>query len=144
MIKEFFYSTNYLKAFLSIFFCEIQLDYQQRLEHMLERQKKNKIEYGSYIRALDNSLRVARRELDEVRLLVMQLERGKQQAAFELGRVQEEIEREREHREKDLFLRRQEAEDARKLEEWRKKKEATELEAMVGFFSLFQNSNDLC
>lgn len=99
-------------------------DFQkQQLEHMAKRLKTNQINFDAHIKSMDAGLRASKKEYDEVKNLMRQLESSKQQAVQGLHKYQMQLERARKERERELADRQAEAANAKRMEEWRKERE---------------------
>ena len=97
-------------------------------EHMMRRLRKNQVSFDAHIKSMDNALKASKKEYEEVHTLMRQLENSKQEALQGLHKYQAQLAASRKQRAKELAERRQEASNARRMEEWRKQREAKRAE----------------
>jgi len=102
---------------------EEKLHYRRQLQHMLRRLQKNQITFDAHINAMEDALRSAQREHDEVKSLVRQLEAGKTKAVLDLYEIQRQVAIERRDRARVISVRQHEANNAKKMDDWRKERE---------------------
>lgn len=95
---------------------------------MQGRLRHNQLAFDAHIRSMEDALDASKREFDEVRSLMRQLEAGRSQAAAELQTCQTQLAVERRERDRQLAERRKEAATAQRMEEWRKQREAMRAE----------------
>lgn len=57
-----------------------QLYYRKKLEHMLQRLERNQLAFETHINGMEEALGDSKREYDEVKMLMRQLEAGKTEA----------------------------------------------------------------
>jgi len=93
------------------------------LKHMKDRLDKNQVAFNAHIRTMEEALEASKREFDEVKNLMRQLESGNSAAQEALKSTLEKISKERDLRNKHLAQRRQEAANAKRMEEWREQRE---------------------
>ena len=120
-------------------FRSLQLMQKAQYEHMMRRLRKNQVSFDAHIKAMDNALKASKKEYSEVHTLMRQLENSKQEALQGLHKYQAQLAAARKQRAKELAERRQEASNARRMEEWRKQREAkrAELAAEVRWRSCY-------
>ncbi|GBG24240.1 Ryanodine receptor 1 [Hondaea fermentalgiana] len=102
---------------------ESRLHRRSVLQHMKTRLDVNQVAFDAHIKGMEEALNASSREFEEVKLLMRQLETGNANAQEALRAASERIGRERELRNKQLAHRRQEAANAKRMEEWREKRE---------------------
>ena len=102
--------------------------YRAQLDHMHERLTSNVMKFGAHIKAMEEQLRSSRKEHKEVKLLLRQLEQGKTEAIAELQTTVKRLEQDRKMRARELGQRQKEAENAKRLEDWREQREKRKLE----------------
>ena len=102
--------------------------YRRSLEHMAKRLRANQVAFDAHIKGMEEALAASKREFDEVKLLMRQLEGGNQAALESLREHEEKFKTERVTRERELSKMRQEAANARRMEEWRCKREQERLD----------------
>merc|ERR1719272_284878 len=102
--------------------------YRAQLDHMHERLTSNVMKFGAHIKAMEEQLRSSRKEHKEVKLLLRQLEQGKTEAIAELQSTVKRLEQDRKMRARELGQRQKEAENAKRLEDWREQREKRKLE----------------
>jgi len=102
--------------------------YRSQLDHMHGRLTSNVMKFGSHIKAMEEQLRTSRKEHKEVGLLLRQLEQGKTEALAELQTTVKRLEQDRKMRARELGQRQKEAENAKRLEDWREQREKRKLE----------------
>ena len=102
---------------------EDKLHYRRQLQHMKRRLAANQITFDAHINAMEDALRQAIREHDDVKALMRQLEAGKTKAVLDLHEIQRQVSVERRDRTKVLTLRKMEASNAEKMETWRQERE---------------------
>lgn len=107
---------------------EKKLMQKAQYEHMMRRLRKNQVSFDAHIKSMDNALKASKKEFDEVHTLMRQLENSKQEALQGLHKYQTQLAASRKQRAKELAERRQEAANARRMEEWRKQREAKRAE----------------
>lgn len=107
---------------------EEKLHYRRQLEHMLRRLNKNQITFDAHINAMEDALRSAEREHEDVKSLCRQLEAGKTKAILDLYDIQRQVSIERRDRTRVISMRQHEATNARKMEDWRKEREVMRAE----------------
>lgn len=107
---------------------ENKAQYRAQLDHMHERLTSNVMKFGVHIKAMEEQLRSSRKEHKEVKLLLRQLEQGKTEAVAELASTVKRLEQDRKMRARELSQRQKEAENAKRLEEWREQREKRKLE----------------
>lgn len=100
-----------------------KLHYRRQLQHMYRRLANNQITFDAHINALEDALKAAIKEHDDVKGLMRQLEAGKTKGLIDLMDIERQISVERRDRAKILSVRRMEASNAQKMEEWRKERE---------------------
>jgi len=103
---------------------EDKLFYQNQLQHMTRRLTKNQMSFDAYLAGMEEAYHSCVKEYDEVKLLQRQLDAGNTQAMFQLQDTKKALEEERSVREEALQSRRADAENSRRIEEWRKSREA--------------------
>eukprot|EP00939_MAST-03C_sp_MAST-3C-sp1_P001950 g1950.t1 len=96
---------------------------KQQLEFMTRRLQHDEVVYDSMVRDMEDALEVSEKEFEEVKSLVRSLEAKKRESIVKLQNVQLEINVAAKLREKILNERRQQASNARRMEEWRKNRE---------------------
>lgn len=96
---------------------------RKQLEHMDRRLHEEEITLDTQVKSMEDALEASKKEFDEVKLLLRQLEAKKQECVVELQNVQIEVEVAHKLRQRQLEERRQRASNARRMEEWRKKRE---------------------
>lgn len=96
---------------------------QAVLHHMKSRLDVNQVAFDAHIKGMEEALNASSREFEEVKLLMRQLESGNANAQDSLKAASERISKERDLRNKHLAQRRQEAANAKRMEEWREKRE---------------------
>mmetsp|Transcript_14110 Transcript_14110/g.16799 ORF Transcript_14110/g.16799 Transcript_14110/m.16799 type:complete len:398 (+) Transcript_14110:116-1309(+) len=101
-----------------------KLHYRRQLQHMHRRLANNQITFDAHINALEDALKAAIKEHDDVKGLMRQLEAGKTKALIDLHDIQRQISIERRDRAKVVSVRKMEALNAKKMEEWRKERES--------------------
>lgn len=97
--------------------------HKQQLEHMAKRLKTNQVNFDAHIKGMDDALQASKKEYEEVKNLMRQLESSKQQAVQGLHKYQMQLERARKERARELKERQDEAHNAKRMEEWRKERE---------------------
>ena len=102
--------------------------YRSQLDHMHGRLTSNVMKFGAHIKAMEDQLRSSRKEHKEVGLLLRQLEQGKTEALAELQDTVKRLEQDRKMRARELGTRQKEAENAKRLEDWREQREKRKLE----------------
>lgn len=100
-----------------------KLFYQNQLKHMTRRLSKNQMAFDAYLAGMEEAYNDCVKEYDEVKLLQRQLDAGNTQAMFQLQDTKAQLEEERGVREAALETRRADAENSRRIEEWRKEKD---------------------
>merc|ERR1719331_3442817 len=90
---------------------------------MRRRLAANQITFDAHINAMEDALRSAIREHDDVKSLMRQLEAGKTKAVLDLHEIQRQVSVERRDRTKILTVRKMEATNAQKMESWRQERE---------------------
>lgn len=105
---------------------EEKLHYRRQLQHMQRRLATNQITFDAHINAMEDALQTAFKEHDDVKGLMRQLEAGKTKAFLDLHDVQRQVSVERRDRVKIINIRTMEAQNARKMEEWRKEREVAQ------------------
>ena len=103
---------------------ENKLHYRRQLQHMHRRLAANQITFDAHINAMEDAKQAAIKEHDDVKALMRQLEAGKTKAVLDLYDTQRQVSVERRDRAKIIAVRKLEAHNARKMEEWRKEREA--------------------
>jgi hypothetical protein len=102
---------------------EEKLHYRKQLLHMHRRLATNQITFDAHINAMEEALQIAIKEHDDVKALMRQLEAGKNKAVLDLLDTQRNVSVERRDRSKIISVRKLEAHNARKMEEWRRERE---------------------
>jgi len=105
---------------------EEKLHYRRQLQHMHRRLSTNQITFDAHINAMEGALQKAIKEHDDVKTLMRQLEAGKTKAVIDLHDTQRQVSAERRDRAKVISVRKMEAHNAKKMEEWRKEREAAQ------------------
>jgi len=100
-----------------------KLFYQKQLAHMSRRLTQNQMKYDRYVNGMEEAMASGKKEYEDVKLLLRQLEAGKTAALLALQKTQAELEMERKSREAALDERRLEAESSRQIEQWRQKRD---------------------
>jgi len=103
---------------------------QQRkatLLHMKKRLDVNQVAFDAHIKGMEEALVASSREFEEVKALMRQLETGNSTAQEALRTALDKATKERELRNKQLAQRRLEAANAKRMEEWREKREKARL-----------------
>ena len=102
---------------------EDKLQYRRQLSHMHRRLATNQITFDAHINAMEEAKNIAVKEHDDVKALMRQLEAGKNKAVVDLFDIQRQVAVERRDRAKVISVRKLEAHNARKMEEWRRERE---------------------
>ena len=102
---------------------EEKLQYRRQLSHMHRRLATNQITFDAHINAMEEAKNIAVKEHDDVKALMRQLEAGKNKAVVDLFDIQRQVAVERRDRAKVISVRKLEAHNARKMEEWRRERE---------------------
>lgn len=105
---------------------EEKLHYRRQLQHMHRRLSTNQITFDAHINAMEGALQKAIKEHDDVKTLMRQLEAGKTKAVIDLHDTQRQVSVERRDRAKVISVRKMEAHNAKKMEEWRKERESAQ------------------
>jgi len=100
-----------------------KLFYQNQLQHMTRRLSKNQMSFDAYLAGMEEAYNSCVKEYSEVKLLQRQLDAGNTEAMFQLQDTKAALEEERTVREDALISRRADAENSRRIEEWRKEKD---------------------
>jgi hypothetical protein len=100
-----------------------KLHYRRQLEHMLRRLQTNGIKFDSHINQMEDALRSSEREYHDIKVLMRQLEAGRTKAVQELLELNRQVDVERRDRERVFSIRQTEADNAKKMETWRKERE---------------------
>ena len=100
-----------------------KLHYRRQLEHMYRRLQSNGIKFDAHINQMEDALAASEREYKDVKILMRQLEAGKTTALHELHELQRQVDIERGDRERVFLVRQTEANNAKKMEVWRKERE---------------------
>jgi truncated hemoglobin YjbI len=108
---------------------EDKLHYRRQLQHMLRRLQTNQITFDAHINAMEDAMQSAIKEHDDVKSLMRQLEAGKTKAVLDLYEAQRQVSTERRDRSKVVSVRKLEAFNARKMEEWRNQLEQSHQDA---------------
>lgn len=106
---------------------EEKLHYRRQLQHMFRRLSTNQISFDAHINAMEDALRIAIKEHEDVKALMRQLEAGRTKALLDLHDIQRQVSTERRDRAKVVSVRKMEALSAKKMEEWRKEREQASL-----------------
>lgn len=102
---------------------EGKLFVRKQLEFMLRRLRDNEVVMDSKVRNMEDALDAAKKEYEEVKTLLRDLEAKKRASVVELQRVQLEVSVARKQRMRQIAERRQQASNAKRMEEWRKSRE---------------------
>lgn len=108
---------------------EEKLHYRRQLQHMHRRLAANQLTFDAHINAMEDALQSAIKEHDDVKGLMRQLEAGKTKALLDLHDIQRQVSTERRDRAKIIAIRKMEAHNAQKMEEWRKERESMSKDA---------------
>eukprot|EP00949_MAST-11_sp_MAST-11-sp1_P003336 g3336.t1 len=102
--------------------------YRQQLNHMHQRLQDNVMKFGTHIKQMEGAMESAKKEYQEVKLLLRQLEQGKTEAVEELHATMKRLEMDRKVRSQELGQRQREAANAKRMEDWRRMREKRKLE----------------
>jgi len=108
---------------------EEKLHYRKQLQHIHRRLATNQITFDAHINAMEEALQIAIKEHGDVKALMRQLEAGKNKAVVDLLDIQRNVSVERRDRSKIISVRKLEAHNARKMEEWRRGREAAAVDS---------------
>jgi hypothetical protein len=109
----------------------VKIQYRDQLDHMHDRLQQNTMKFSSHIKKMEDAMVASKREYAEVKLLLRQLEQGKTEAVAELQDTLTKLSQERKVRGQELQARQREAENAKRMEQWRldREKQKAELHA---------------
>jgi chromosome segregation ATPase len=96
---------------------------RQQLEFMLRRLRDDEVVMNAKVLNMEDALDASKKEYGEVKTLLRDLEAKKRASVVELQRVQLEVSVARKQRSRQLAERRQQASNAKRMEEWRKSRE---------------------
>lgn len=97
---------------------------RQQLDHMTRRLQHDEVIYEGKVREMEDALDVSKKEFEEVKSLLRDLEAKKRESIVKLQNVELELSVAAKQRERVLNERRQQASNARRMEEWRKNRES--------------------
>ena len=100
-----------------------RLHYRRQLEHILRRLQKNQVTFDSHLSNMDEARGAAMREHKDMKAMLRTIEAGHTQAVLELAEAQRLAAVERGERQRAMDQRKTEAEQASRMEAWRKKRE---------------------
>ncbi len=104
-------------------------DFRRRqLEHMEARLTGNATAMDAHIKSMEDALGVSGKELSDIQGFLRQLENGKEQAVHELEAFHARMQSERARRAKELAAKREEFQQAKKAEAWRRQRESVRAE----------------
>ena len=102
---------------------DVKIQYRDQLDHMHSRLQSNTMKFSAHIKKMEDAMFVSKREYQEVKLLLRQLEQGKTEAVAELQNTLKSLAQERKVRSQELTSRQREAENAKRMEKWRLERE---------------------
>jgi hypothetical protein len=101
---------------------EDKLFYQNQLSHMSKRLSSNQMSFDAHLHGMEEALNLCQKEYSEVKLLLRQLEAGKAQAHINFNVTQKQLDLEAGTRQSTLTTKRQDAENCRRIEQWRQQR----------------------
>jgi len=102
---------------------EDKLFYQNQLSHMSKRLSSNQMSFDAHLHGMEEALNLCEKEYVEVKLLLRQLEAGKSQANINYVATQKQLDLEAATRRSTLASRRTDAENCRRIEQWRQNRD---------------------
>ena len=102
---------------------DVKIQYRDQLDHMHSRLQNNTMKFSAHIKKMEDAMFISKREYQEVKLLLRQLEQGKTEAVAELQDTLKSLAQERKVRSQELASRQREAENAKRMEKWRLERE---------------------
>ena len=102
---------------------EGKLFVRKQLEFMLRRLREGEVVMDAKVRNMEDALDASKKEYEEVKALLRDLKAKKRASVVELQKVQLEVSVARKQRSRQLAERRQQASNAKRMEEWRKSRE---------------------
>ena len=106
----------------------VKINYREQLDHMFGRLQTNTMKFSAHIKKMEDAMHSSKREYQEVKLLLRQLEQGKTEAVAELQDTLKKLAQERKVRSQELQGRQREAENAKRMEQWRLDRERQKAE----------------
>ena len=100
-----------------------RLHYRRQLEHILRRLQKNQVTFDSHLSNMDEARTAALREHKDMKAMTRTIEAGHTQAVLELAEAQRLVAVEKGERHRAMETRKTEAEQASRMDAWRKKRE---------------------
>ena len=97
---------------------DVKIQYRDQLT-MHSRLQNNTMKFSAHIKKMEDAMFISKREYQEVKLLLRQLEQGKTEAVAELQDTLKSLAQERKVRSQELASRQREAENAKRMEKWR-------------------------